>query len=412
MRSALFGPVLVLALLLAGWCAPVQAQSDPKAGMAADALRLLQQHDASASGAAASRKRDFLAPTPAATLGQAEFARFLDSGAASLRGIEVRDTTGLTPGREPYYEGRFRRVHHAYLDRELVGYDEGVYVVPGEAAYVGTFHYFGQPTEDWFPFAKGSYVVVGRKLSWDGAVEPGIYIAEQATAGVPLHFVRATPAYLERFERQHAAAVESYERQLAAEAASGGIDFGAVLALGFGAALIGSSDLPGLDKLQLGQALLSDVSGAGDGQALMRIANAGLPGGGIFSGKQSFQAPGLDSLLSGGVTGQGSAAEAGFGGTLATLGGVATGQAGSPSPAAAIAPAVAAPSAAPASETYSFTCPAGDSHALPVSYRNPACGAAMKNLARVYGCNLIGDFASAGQQCQQACGHPQCAEAR
>jgi hypothetical protein len=34
----------------------------------------------------------------------------------------------------------------------------------------------------------------------------------------------------------------------------------------------------------------------------------------------------------------------------------------------------------------------------------------MKNLARTYSCNLIGDFASAGQRCQQACGNAQCAE--
>ena len=41
---------------------------------------------------------------------------------------------------------------------------------------------------------------------------------------------------------------------------------------------------------------------------------------------------------------------------------------------------------------------------------NASCGAAMKNFARVYSCNLIGDFNAAGQRCQQACGNAQCAE--
>lgn len=62
------------------------------------------------------------------------------------------------------------------------------------------------------------------------------------------------------------------------------------------------------------------------------------------------------------------------------------------------------------SETYSFSCPHGGSYSIPVTYRNASCGAAMKTFARVYSCNLIDDFASAGQRCQQACGNAQCAE--
>src|SRR3546814_1824473 len=45
--------------------------------------------------------------------------------------------------------------------------------------------------------------------------------------------------------------------------------FGQVLALGLGAAVISSADLPGVDKMQLGQAFVSDVLGEGVGGALM-----------------------------------------------------------------------------------------------------------------------------------------------
>src|SRR3546814_18305097 len=64
-------------------------------------------------------------------------------------------------------------------------YDEGVYAIPGEAAYVGTFTYFGQPTEEWAISAKGSFIVVGKRLNWDGTSDTGIYIAEQAMVDVP-----------------------------------------------------------------------------------------------------------------------------------------------------------------------------------------------------------------------------------
>ncbi|MEX2630359.1 MAG: hypothetical protein WD341_10515 [Tistlia sp.] len=397
MRSVLvaLGVAVALAACLAHSTAQAQtaqaqtAGADLKAGMASDALRLLQQHDAAAAEAAPSPKLSFLAPTPAQTVGEAELERFLSAGAASLRGLHVRDDPAQPPGRDPYFEGDFKRTRHAYLERDLVTYDSGVYAIPGEAAYVGTFSYFGQPTEEWETHPNGSFVVVGKRLGWDGRSDTGIYIAEQAIAGFGLRFVRATPEYLDQFERRHLAAVEAYRREVAEEA-SGGLDLGAVLALGFGAALIGSSDLPGMDKLRLGQAFVSDVMGEGDGQALLGIARSGLPGGGgLFTGGQSFRTPGLDGLLAGAVTGQAPVAQA------TAAGGAAQ-----------------AAQTAATTETFSFTCPAGDRHSIPVTYRNPACGAAMKTFAEVYGCNLIGDFALAGQRCQQACGHPQCAEVR
>src|SRR3546814_16624198 len=79
--------------------------------------------------------------------------------------------------------------------------------------------------------------------------------------------------------------------------------FGQVLALGLGAAVISSADLPGVDKMQLGQAFVSDVLGEGEGGALMNTLISASQGGGggdsLFSGGMSFEAPGLDGLLGG-----------------------------------------------------------------------------------------------------------------
>src|SRR3546814_3914883 len=58
--------------------------------MAADVMRLLQQHDSTATGRSVSQKRQFLAPTPPDTVGDHELRRFLSSGAASLRGVQAR----------------------------------------------------------------------------------------------------------------------------------------------------------------------------------------------------------------------------------------------------------------------------------------------------------------------------------
>src|SRR3546814_19518499 len=88
---------------------------------------------------------------------------------------------------------------------------------------------------------------------------PYTTLFRSVTAGIARSFVKATPEYLADFERRHARATEAYRRQQAAEAADSGFDFGQVLALGLGAAVISSADLPGVDKMQLGQAFVSDV---------------------------------------------------------------------------------------------------------------------------------------------------------
>jgi len=364
--------------------------------MAADALRLLNDADQRKAQQPASPAESFLAPTPADSLSDAALQQAVRLGTPPPKGVDVRDDPGAPATLDPYFEGTFKLTHHDYVGSDVVTYDRGVYAIPRQAAYVGTFTYFAQPTETdrAFIWPKGSFVVVGKKLTPDGKAEAGIYIAEEATAGFALRFVKATPEYLAAFERRHARATEAYRRQQAAEAAESGFDFGQVLALGLGAAMISGADLPGVDKMQLGQAFVSDVLGDGDGTALMNTLVAAAPGaaGGdsLFAGGMSFQAPGLDGLL----------------------GGLAQQAAGSGSgmPAPAPASVAAASGGAATSETYGFTCPDGASYSIPVSYRKASCGAAMKNFARVYSCNLIGDFTAAGQQCKQACGNVQCAE--
>lgn len=370
-----------------------------KADMAVDALRLLDEADRRKAQGPGSAADGFLAPTPGPALSDADLARVLRAG-APLKGIDVRDDPAAPPHLDPYFEGTFKTTHHLYVGRDLVTYDRGVYAIPRREAYVGTFTYFAQPTQTDVAvvYPKGSFVVVGKKLTPGGEAETGIYIAEEATAGFALRFVKATPDYLADFERRHARAAEAYRRQQAAEAAEAGLDFGQVLALGLGVAMISGADLPGVDKMQLGQAFVSDVLGEGDGTALMSaLSSAGAGAGGagsLFSGGMSFDAPGLDGMLAG-IAQQ-------------AAGGPAAAPAGAAAPTAV--PAAAASGGAPTTETYSFSCPSGASYSIPVSYRNAACGAAMKTFARVYSCNLIDDFAAAGQRCQQACGNAQCAE--
>src|SRR5690606_26215369 len=122
--------------------------------------------------------------------------------------LDVRDDPVAPPELDPYFEGTFKLVRHDYVDSTLVSYDRGVYAIPGKAAYVATFSYFARPTETdvAFVWPKGSFVLVGKKLTPDGAAETGIYIAEDVTAGFALHFVKATPEYLADFEQRHARA--------------------------------------------------------------------------------------------------------------------------------------------------------------------------------------------------------------
>ncbi len=453
MRVVLVVFLLSLASFQVSDVSPASAQNngDQKQGMALDAMRLLQQHDTEAAATGPTEQDIFLAPTPRANITNDVITQFLHSGEPVLHGIMVRKSYVKPENRQPYFEGTFKREYHPFLGQTLVTFDEGVYAIPGDAAYIGTFTYFGGSDNVSTGMAgatggfgnsglaigqatKGSFVLVGKKVLWDGTSEDGIFIAEDTYQGQELNLIKATPDYLNQFQQRHAAAVQAYRSQ---PADSGDDDFGMLLALGLGAALIGGSDLPSFDKLALAEAFITDVAGDGDGTAMMDMALNAFSGqndmGGLFSGTHSFQAPGLESVLSGILTG-----EATGGGTASTTPGPASqsppqtalpqsgqgqaqggsiqsarsqGGSGQQNQTAQASPSGGSlNSSALTSETFSFSCPAGGNYSIPVAYRNPTCGEAMKNFARTYACNQFDDFDAAGQRCQRDCGHPQCAE--
>lgn len=299
-------------LLLSGNPAAAQApraddaQDDAQA--VRDALRILGKHDAEMRGSPEGRKRrQFLAPTPRSTLTKADFGAFLRSGRETLEGVRRREDPMKPSDRFPYFEGVFTRVRHPFLDREIVAYDTGVYAVPGEAAYVGNFTYM--PEDDGYSggvksvLTSGSYVIVGKRIRWDGSSVNGIFIAEDVIPGYSLELLRATPEYLEQFERRHAAAVARQKQRLSRPESRDTSDFGALLSAGLGAALIGVSDLSTQDKLDLAGSVLTEVVEGGDGRATLETAiSRGAPGTGgagtgVFSRHRAFEAPGLDRAM-------------------------------------------------------------------------------------------------------------------
>ncbi|RZN24630.1 hypothetical protein C0061_07045, partial [Bordetella pertussis] len=79
---------------------------------------------------------------------------------------------------------------------------------------------------------------------------------------------------------------------------------------------------------------------------------------------------------------------------------------------AAIASAGNTPARGGAERTqqYRVTCPAGHSSTVPIPYKSASCLAAKQEMARVYACNLVGEFEQVARQCAQGCGSPQCVE--
>src|SRR3546814_17607282 len=98
--------------------------------MAADVMRLLQQHDSTATGRSVSQKRQFLAPTPPDTVGDHELRRFLSSGAASLRGVQARGAGSYDPTPAPQFAGRLNRPYQAVLASQPDNYATGVHAIP------------------------------------------------------------------------------------------------------------------------------------------------------------------------------------------------------------------------------------------------------------------------------------------
>lgn len=303
--------VATLALILMGAAphATAQSASDDNAAAVNDALRIMEQHDAEREASPEyQRQRAFLYPTPRETLSKADYGRFLQAGGGRLDGIDVREALTLPPDRLPYFEGSHEIIYHPFVDRRVVAFDEGVYAIPGEAAYIGNFTYFPQRDDTSGDRVRsvsirGSYVIVGKKLGWDGRSENGIFIAEDVISGWNLDPLKATPAFLKQFEQRHAQAVAHQKRRLAGANSGGGSGFGAMLSLGLGAALIGGSDLSRFDKMDLAETFLTDVAGGGDGTAVFdeAMSQMGVSAGGtgVFSGNQVFEAPGLNQAMDG-----------------------------------------------------------------------------------------------------------------
>ena len=274
-----------------------------------DALRLLDEHDRDrADTAAGQRKRNFLYPTPRETLTDADFRRMAQSRQKRVEGISIRKSIMAPPDRFPYFEGTFTYVYHPFIDGNVYAFDEGVYAIPGEAAYIGNFTYFPQRDTGSGELVRsvtttGSYVIVGKKLSWDGQLENGLFIAEDVMSGWGLDPLKATPAFLKEFEQRHAQAVARQERRLAEANSGGGSGFGVMLSLGLGAALIGGSDLSRLDKMDLAETFLTDITSGGDGTAVfddaMSRMGVSTGGTGVFSGNQVFETPGLNQAMDG-----------------------------------------------------------------------------------------------------------------
>ena len=305
-RSASFLASLACGLLLSG--SPVSAQTgggdDDRA--VRDALQILDKHDAQMRRSPGEReRRRFLYPTPPPTLTNADLDAFLRSGRETIEGVRVRRDMMKPGDRSPYFEGSFTRVHHPFLDREVVAFETGVYAVPGEAAYVGNFTYLpedgGSSGDGRSVVRHGSYVFVGKRIWWDGSSVTGLFIAEDVIPGYSLELLRATPEFLEQFERRHAAAAERQKQRLTRAESRDGPDFGALVSAGLGAALIGVSDLSMDDKLDLADSVLTEVADGGDGRRVLEtVMSRAAPqarGGGVFSRHRAFDAPGLDQAM-------------------------------------------------------------------------------------------------------------------
>jgi hypothetical protein len=252
-------------------------------------------------------------------------------------------------------------------------FDHGVFTRGDGDRYVGTFYFFHdayneQETAPSTLPRNGTYIMVGDYLPKSGRSRAGIYYALLVEGLVTVGWVEADEKFLADFEagrRQQVAYYKEELRREQEEAASGGLSFAQILALGLGAAMIGSVDIPAADALQIGTAFATDVLSGGETSALNQF----------IATQHSAAAASAGARASGiGVTGGRSA------------------------------------TASYKNDQVTISCPSGVSSTIPISYRTSACRNAMITFAKVYSCNLIDDMASAGQACQSACGDPQCRE--
>jgi len=379
-----------LALLAAGLLAGCAAGYDPYAGhtpeeraklQADDTVRMQEHFDGIRR-----QQEDQLALE---TLSTEMLAQRIRAGDASpVYGVRARGSDR--------FEGRMDFLRDPYTNRLRASYGKGTYyslpghgmpLLPSNGQYRGDIKYFADPPREG-RLRTGTHVLAGEFTRHDGVQDVGIYVAEHVLPEQPLHFVKATPGYLDRLAASYAGQVQAFrqeeQRRLQAERSGGGDLFGPLLALGLGGLILSSADIPGADVAKIGSALFQDVMSDGQTQALANIARSGQGSYGVGPGAAAAGGSSAGAVV------------AGVGGVLAAAGG----------------PAAGAGQARAAGQTsqYSFSCPAGHSSVVPISYKSASCLAAKQEMTRIYACNLVDQFDRVASLCTQGCGSPQCAE--
>jgi hypothetical protein len=270
------------------------------------------------------------------------------------------------------YVGSYRRSTSPVTGRLTYWvFDKGIFTRKNGDRYVGTYYYFHDAYNEQelaqsnMPQG-GTYIMVGDFLPKSGPAHAGIYYGLTVNGLFPQGWAESDEQFLADFESQRRQQVAYYKDELRREqeeAASGGISFAQILALGLGAVAVGSADIPASDALQIGTAFATDVLSGGQTSALNQfIAN-----------QQSASAAIAGSRASG--IGKPNT-------TMATV--------------------------AYQNDQVTIACPSGASNVIPLSYKTSACRAAMIDFAKVYSCNMIDDFSRVGAACQSACGDAQC----
>lgn len=297
------------------------------------------------------------------------------------------------------FEGQMEVTRNPYTGRTLYTYSRGSYLssvrestpVGFNGLYRGDFKYFhDQAAQSARP--RGTIVMIGSFTRHDGMQDKGVYVAENAVATVPLHFVKATPDYLARIERRYTQQVAQFreEQTRAAQEAQTSSSFGPMLALGLGGLILSAANIPSADVMSIGSALFSDVMTDGQSNALATLVQQKT---GSYLGNTIGAGQGGNAV-------QAAVARATQVGGAPASGAVMTS-----------APSRAANSAASFSTSqYQFSCPSGHSSTVPITYKTPSCLAAKQEMTRIYACNLVGEFQRVASVCSAGCGSPQCGE--
>lgn len=287
-----------------------------------------------------------------------------------IRNLGNRRGEGVSYHKGGVFFGSYRRSTSPVTGRLTYWvFDSGVFTRPNGDRYVGRFLYFHSVHDEEEKAASalpydGTYLMVGSLVRKSGEMKEAVYY-NLMQPGMPMRWIEADEAFLKEIEESNRQQVNYVKEQirLEQEESEGGLSFGQILALGLGAAVIGSADIPSADALQIGSAFASDLLSGGETNALNRL----------IVDQQSASASAAGASASGMDTGTASAASVMY-----------------------------------MNDEVSITCPSGVSSVIPVSYKTEACRDAMVSFAKVYSCNLIDDFASASATCQNVCGDPQC----